>query len=128
MDGDFRADFVRQHGALRHHPALVLKDYVKPQKRAAFARFNLFLRDEFCFQYCGSRGDLTFDHVVPRASGGVTSWQNLCIVGSIFYSLLQWVSLDIYRLSAYYSRTVWAFMQSFSMFHWSADFPREVKV
>ena len=56
---------------------VVLKDYVKPQKRVAFTRFNLFLRDEFCCQYCGARGDLTFDHVVPRAKGGRTSWENV---------------------------------------------------
>ncbi|PTX56070.1 5-methylcytosine-specific restriction endonuclease McrA [Litoreibacter ponti] len=56
---------------------VVLKDYVKPQKRVAFTRFNLFLRDEFCCQYCGTRGDLTFDHVVPRARGGITSWENV---------------------------------------------------
>jgi 5-methylcytosine-specific restriction endonuclease McrA len=43
----------------------------------AFTRFNLFLRDEFRCQYCGTKGDLTFDHVVPRASGGVTSWENV---------------------------------------------------
>ncbi len=56
---------------------VVLKDYVKPQKRVAFTRFNLFLRDEFCCQYCGAKGDLTFDHVVPRSKGGVTSWLNV---------------------------------------------------
>ncbi|WP_317054424.1 HNH endonuclease [Roseovarius rhodophyticola] len=56
---------------------IVLKDYVKPQKRVAFTRFNLFLRDQFCCQYCGSKGDLTFDHVVPRAKGGITSWENV---------------------------------------------------
>jgi 5-methylcytosine-specific restriction endonuclease McrA len=56
---------------------VVLKDYVKPQKRVAFTRFNLFLRDEFSCQYCGAKGDLTFDHVVPRARGGVTSWENV---------------------------------------------------
>ena len=56
---------------------VVLKDYVKPQKRVAFTRFNLFLRDEFTCQYCGSKGDLTFDHVVPRADGGITSWTNV---------------------------------------------------
>ena len=38
---------------------------------------HFFLRDEFRCQYCGARGELTFDHVVPRASGGVTSWQNV---------------------------------------------------
>lgn len=56
---------------------VVLKDYVKPQKRVAFTRFNLFLRDQFMCQYCGGKGDLTFDHVVPRARGGVTSWENV---------------------------------------------------
>jgi 5-methylcytosine-specific restriction endonuclease McrA len=56
---------------------VVLKDYVVPQKRVAFTRFNLFLRDEFKCQYCGAKGDLTFDHVIPRASGGVTSWENV---------------------------------------------------
>ena len=56
---------------------VVLREYVKPRKRVAFTRFNLFLRDEFACQYCGSRHDLTFDHVVPRKLGGVTSWDNV---------------------------------------------------
>ncbi len=56
---------------------VVLKEFVSPQKRVAFTRFNLSLRDEFRCQYCGAKGDLTFDHVVPRARGGVTSWQNV---------------------------------------------------
>ncbi len=56
---------------------VVLKDFVKPQKRVAFTRFNLFLRDEFACQYCGATGDLTFDHVVPRARGGRTNWGNV---------------------------------------------------
>lgn len=56
---------------------VVLKDFVKPQKRVAFTRFNLFLRDGFQCQYCGARGDLTFDHVIPRARGGITSWENV---------------------------------------------------
>ncbi len=131
MDSDFRTEFVREAGALKQHPALVLnadyrplsyyplslwtwqeavkaayldrvdivaeyqdtvrspstviripsvvvlKDYVKPQKRVAFTRFNLFLRDEFSCQYCGARDNLTFDHVVPRAKGGITSWENV---------------------------------------------------
>jgi 5-methylcytosine-specific restriction endonuclease McrA len=66
-----------QRTAIRIPSVVVLKDYVKPQKRVAFTRFNLFLRDEFCCQYCGSKGDLTFDHVVPRSRGGVTSWDNV---------------------------------------------------
>jgi 5-methylcytosine-specific restriction endonuclease McrA len=66
-----------QRQAFRLPSVVVLKDYVKPQKRVAFTRFNLFLRDEFCCQYCGHKGDLTFDHVVPRSRGGVTSWDNV---------------------------------------------------
>jgi len=80
-----RVDIVAEYDARVHSPSteiripsvVVLKDYVKPQKRVAFTRFNLFLRDEFCCQYCGAKGDLTFDHVVPRARGGVTSWENV---------------------------------------------------
>ena len=62
---------------LRIPSVVVLKDYVKPQKCVAFTRFNLFLRDGFCCQYCGARGDLTFDHVIPRSKGGRTSWENV---------------------------------------------------
>ena len=80
-----RVDIVAEYDTFVHSPTtkikipsvVVLKDYVKPQKRVAFTRFNLFLRDQFSCQYCGSRGDLTFDHVVPRARGGVTSWEML---------------------------------------------------
>lgn len=80
-----RVDIVAEYEDCVHSPTttlripsvVVLKDFVKPQKRVAFTRFNLFLRDEFCCQYCGSKGDLTFDHVIPRAAGGVTSWQNV---------------------------------------------------
>lgn len=80
-----RVDIVAQYDSYVHSAnhkmripsVVVLKDYVKPAKRVAFTRFNLFLRDEFCCQYCGARRELTFDHVVPRARGGVTSWENI---------------------------------------------------
>jgi 5-methylcytosine-specific restriction endonuclease McrA len=80
-----RVDIVAEYDDVVHSPStvikipsvVVLKDYVKPQKRVGFTRFNLFLRDKFRCQYCGKSDELTFDHVVPRASGGVTSWQNV---------------------------------------------------
>ena len=56
---------------------IALKSYVKPNKFPAFTRFNLFLRDEFVCQYCGCGNDLTFDHVMPRALGGKTTWENV---------------------------------------------------
>lgn len=59
-------------------PSVVsLKDYVRPARHPAFTRFNVFLRDRFQCQYCGSKDDLTFDHVVPRSKGGRTTWENV---------------------------------------------------
>lgn len=80
-----RVDIIAEYDHVVHSPSMeirvpsviVLRDFVHPRKRVAFTRFNLFLRDEFRCQYCGARGDLTFDHVVPRARGGRTSWQNV---------------------------------------------------
>ncbi|MEL6233447.1 MAG: HNH endonuclease [Pseudomonadota bacterium] len=62
---------------LRLPSVVVLRDYVRPARMAAFTRFNLFLRDEFTCQYCGARGELTFDHVIPRSRGGRTTWENV---------------------------------------------------
>ena len=50
---------------------------MKPNEYPAFTRFNLFLRDRFRCVYCGSGKELTFDHVVPRAHGGRTMWENV---------------------------------------------------
>jgi 5-methylcytosine-specific restriction endonuclease McrA len=59
-------------------PSVVsLKNYVKPSRTPAFTRFNVFLRDKFQCQYCGSPEDLTFDHVLPRSKGGQTTWENV---------------------------------------------------
>jgi 5-methylcytosine-specific restriction endonuclease McrA len=59
-------------------PSVVsLKTYVKPSRHPAFTRFNVFLRDKFRCQYCGSPDDLTFDHLVPRSRGGTTAWDNV---------------------------------------------------
>jgi 5-methylcytosine-specific restriction endonuclease McrA len=59
-------------------PSVVsLKVYVKPSRYPAFTRFNVFLRDRFQCQYCGTPEDLTFDHVIPRHSGGATTWENV---------------------------------------------------
>ena len=78
-----RVQIVAEYDAVVHSQrqefripsVVVLKEFVRPQKRVAFTRFNLFLRDEFCCQYCGARGDLTFDHVIPRSRGGVNRWE-----------------------------------------------------
>ena len=50
---------------------VVLKDYVRPAKSVAFTRFNLFLRDQFTCQYCGAKGDMTFDHAKADGAKGL---------------------------------------------------------
>jgi 5-methylcytosine-specific restriction endonuclease McrA len=70
--------FVRSPSCEMRVPSVVsLKTYVKPALYPAFTRFNVFLRDKFCCQYCGAREDLTFDHLIPRARGGQTRWDNV---------------------------------------------------
>ncbi|MBT7757335.1 MAG: HNH endonuclease, partial [Rhodospirillaceae bacterium] len=69
---------VRSPGFAMELPSVVaLKRYIQPAKYPAFTRFNLFLRDSFVCQYCGTRHDLTFDHVIPRNRGGRTTWENV---------------------------------------------------
>ncbi|MBO0906032.1 HNH endonuclease [Jiella sonneratiae] len=63
--------------SMRLPSVVCLKTYVKPARNPAFTRFNVFLRDKFQCQYCGSPHELTFDHVVPRSKGGLTTWENV---------------------------------------------------
>lgn len=47
-----------------------------------FSRENLWLRDDGRCQYCGvrlARSEFTFDHVLPRAQGGRTCWENIVV-------------------------------------------------
>lgn len=72
---------VRSPRSVLSLPSVIaLKDYIPPTRRPAFTRFNLFLRDRFTCQYCGRTlptQDLTFDHVVPRSRGGISTWENV---------------------------------------------------
>ena len=61
-----------------------LKHYVMKHshKRVAFNRANFWMRDNGMCQYCGVKlntREMTLDHVLPRALGGVSSWENLVV-------------------------------------------------
>jgi 5-methylcytosine-specific restriction endonuclease McrA len=65
---------------MRLPSVIALRDFIPSARTPAFTRFNVFLRDSFSCQYCEARRvtqELTFDHVVPRARGGRTSWENV---------------------------------------------------
>ncbi|MEH6525645.1 MAG: HNH endonuclease [Sneathiella sp.] len=80
-----RVHIVSEYDRVVHSPSfemrlpsvISLKRYIQQSKQPAFTRFNVFLRDGFRCQYCGSGDDLTFDHVLPRRLGGQTSWENI---------------------------------------------------
>ena len=45
--------------------------------RRKITRRAVFARDGWTCQYCGSRSNLTVDHVVPRSKGGPSTWENI---------------------------------------------------
>ena len=76
-----RVNIVAEYDRVVHSPSMAiklpsvisLKEYIPADRRPAFTRFNVFLRDRFSCQYCGDAfptHDLTFDHIVPRSCGG----------------------------------------------------------
>jgi len=82
-----KAELVKANNAYDLHtvnetysmPAVIkLSRYVNvPYKGVVLSRENVFKRDGFKCQYCGTHKELTIDHLVPKAKGGKTSWNNL---------------------------------------------------
>ena len=63
-------------------PSVVrLLRFVKGSKRKIkFCRANIYARDKHTCQYCGEKhptSELTYDHVIPKARGGRTEWENI---------------------------------------------------
>ncbi len=55
-----------------------LQDYIYvPFKSVMLSRQNVFKRDGHECMYCGSKKDLTLDHVLPKSRGGKSTWDNL---------------------------------------------------
>lgn len=72
-------------GVTRDYPmpsvVRVLRRFRRDRQAIKFSRLNVYSRDAFTCQFCGVQfptEDLTFDHVVPRAQGGRTTWENIC--------------------------------------------------
>jgi 5-methylcytosine-specific restriction endonuclease McrA len=63
-------------------PAVIAltRDVNQKKRRIQFSRLNVFTRDGFRCQYCGSRMRMTglnYDHVTPKDQGGRTVWENI---------------------------------------------------
>lgn len=61
------------------YPSVIrISKYVNiPYKGVVLTRHNVFKRDDFTCQYCGTKKDLTLDHLIPRSKGGKSNWTNL---------------------------------------------------
>ncbi|MDM7914507.1 MAG: HNH endonuclease [Candidatus Eisenbacteria bacterium] len=68
---------------LRVPEVLLLSHYdAIPRRRVTFSRKNIYRRDRYTCQYCGSKPgieELTVDHIVPRSKGGRTTWTNCAL-------------------------------------------------
>ena len=63
-----------------HCPSVIrLANLIKrPRPKLKLSRKEVFSRDRYTCQYCGSATkELTLDHVVPKSKGGGHSWDNL---------------------------------------------------
>ena len=56
---------------------LVKAVFVRYYESMRPTRQAIFRRDHQTCQYCGSKQNLTIDHVIPRARGGQDTWENL---------------------------------------------------
>ena len=73
---------VRSASAEWAVPSIIrfLNVQLRRRRSIKFSRENIWLRDHGACQYCGlkvSPDDYEFEHVVPRAQGGKTEWENI---------------------------------------------------
>lgn len=55
-----------------------LLNYIRHYNRKLkISRNRIFKRDNYQCVYCGSRKELTLDHVIPKSRGGTNDWTNL---------------------------------------------------
>lgn len=83
-----RVDIVAEYDRVVRSPSLTmnlpsvvaLREYQALDQKAALTRLNIWIRDGFACAYCGkglASDALTFDHIVPRAQGGTTCFENV---------------------------------------------------
>ena len=71
---------IRTATRILPRPSVIKISYMvkRPRPQVRLSRREIFMRDDYACQYCGSRTrELTLDHVVPRHKGGGHSWDNL---------------------------------------------------
>lgn len=70
---------IRTSSCMIPRPCVIrLVNFIKrPRPRVRYTRQNVFKRDDFQCQFCGTRPrELTIDHVMPTSRGGADWWDN----------------------------------------------------
>lgn len=103
-----RVDTISQYDTVVRRPSFDIrlpsvvsrKSDIKPSRTPAFIRFNVFPRDRFACQDCNMREEPTFDRVIPRSKGGLTTWSSADAAGAILFQLYQDLRRNTYRATA----------------------------
>ncbi len=70
---------IRSENKIIYIPKVALLTYyVKAPyaRRVALNRSNIFIRDFYTCQYCGSKAE-SIDHIIPKSRGGQHEWSNV---------------------------------------------------
>lgn len=76
---NYKDKFIRTPNRKYPLPSIIrLQNYIKvPYRSVEISRKNIIKRDNATCQYCGSRIQLTIDHILPKSRGGQDTWENL---------------------------------------------------
>ena len=69
-----------EHRVLERPTVIKLRVYAnvpRDSSKRKITRRAVFARDGWTCQYCGTRSNLTVDHVIPRSKGGLSTWENI---------------------------------------------------
>ena len=80
MVKSFNHEMIQSVNKIFPLPSIIrILRYVRIQQwEAVLSRGNIFKRDHYTCQYCGTKGvPLTVDHVTPKGRGGGDTWTNL---------------------------------------------------
>jgi 5-methylcytosine-specific restriction endonuclease McrA len=73
---------IQVHAGIFLPSVIRLRSYKNvPHRMQQVSRKNIFVRDGYRCQYCGSRknngSELELEHVIPKSKGGRNTWENL---------------------------------------------------
>tara|TARA_B100000745_G_scaffold220524_1_gene146965 strand:- start:10 stop:711 length:702 start_codon:yes stop_codon:yes gene_type:complete len=81
VEAEYEGVYIRSPSIKIGLPSVIVrKVFRNPEQTVPFTKRMVYIRDEFTCQYCAKEfapSNLTFDHVIPRAEGGGTDWENI---------------------------------------------------